>query len=214
MNMSYQYTRKEEAVNALTHALGAVLSIAGLVILIIYSSIHGNAWHVVSVTVYGTSMLLMYLSSTIVHSLKDGRAKDIFLYIDHSSIYLFIAGTYTPILLVLLRGSVGWVLFGVIWGVAILGILFKIIFVKRFMIVSTLLYILLGWFIVFAWDPLAQEMELRGLIYLIIGGILYSVGSIFYMWRGFPYHHAVWHLFVVAGSAFHFFAILFYVVLA
>ncbi|GEL76047.1 hemolysin III [Tenuibacillus multivorans] len=212
--MSYQYTRKEEAVNALTHALGAVLSIAGLVILIIYSSIHGNAWHVVSVTVYGTSMLLMYLSSTIVHSLKDGRAKDIFLYIDHSSIYLFIAGTYTPILLVLLRGSVGWVLFGVIWGVAILGILFKIIFVKRFMIVSTLLYILLGWFIVFAWDPLAQEMELRGLIYLIIGGILYSVGSIFYMWRGFPYHHAVWHLFVVAGSAFHFFAILFYVVLA
>ncbi|TFB14089.1 hemolysin III family protein [Filobacillus milosensis] len=213
MVLPYQYTRKEEAVNALTHGLGAALAIAGLVILIVYSTIHGNAWHIVSVTVYGTTMLIMYLSSTIVHSLKDGRAKDIFLFIDHSSIYLFIAGTYTPILLVLLRGPIGWTLFGVIWGVAILGIIFKIFFVKRFMIVSTIIYIFLGWFIVFVWNPLVQEMELRGLIFLIIGGVLYSVGSIFYMWRGFPYHHAVWHIFVIAGSAFHFFAILFYVVL-
>ncbi|MFD2639716.1 PAQR family membrane homeostasis protein TrhA [Piscibacillus salipiscarius] len=211
--MSHEFTRKEEAVNAFTHGLGALLSIAGLVILIVFASIHGNVWHVVSVTVYGVTMLIMYLSSTIVHALKDGRAKDIFLFIDHSSIYLFIAGTYTPILLVLLRGQIGWTLFGVIWGVAILGIIFKIFFVKRFMVISTLIYILLGWFIVFVWDPLAAEMEVRGLIYLIIGGIFYSVGSIFYMWRGFPYHHAVWHLFVIAGSAFHFFAILFYIVL-
>ncbi|SER00073.1 hemolysin III [Piscibacillus halophilus] len=211
--MAYEFTRKEEAVNAFTHGLGALLSIAGLVILIIFSSIHGTVWHVVSVTVYGVTMLIMYLSSTIVHALKDGRAKDIFLFIDHSSIYLFIAGTYTPILLVLLRGPIGWTLFGVIWGVSILGIIFKIFFVKRFMVVSTLIYIFLGWFIVFVWNPLAQEMAVRGLIFLVIGGILYSVGSIFYMWRGFPYHHAVWHLFVVAGSAFHFFAILFYIVL-
>ncbi len=211
--MAYEFTRKEEVVNAFTHGLGALLSIAGLVILIIFSSIHGTVWHVVSVTVYGVTMLIMYLSSTIVHALKDGRAKDIFLFIDHSSIYLFIAGTYTPILLVLLRGPIGWTLFGVIWGVSILGIIFKIFFVKRFMVVSTLIYIFLGWFIVFVWNPLAQEMAVRGLIFLVIGGILYSVGSIFYMWRGFPYHHAVWHLFVVAGSAFHFFAILFYIVL-
>ncbi|WP_091775177.1 PAQR family membrane homeostasis protein TrhA [Piscibacillus halophilus] len=213
MKLAYEFTRKEEAVNAFTHGLGALLSIAGLVILIIFSSIHGTVWHVVSVTVYGVTMLIMYLSSTIVHALKDGRAKDIFLFIDHSSIYLFIAGTYTPILLVLLRGPIGWTLFGVIWGVSILGIIFKIFFVKRFMVVSTLIYIFLGWFIVFVWNPLAQEMAVRGLIFLVIGGILYSVGSIFYMWRGFPYHHAVWHLFVVAGSAFHFFAILFYIVL-
>lgn len=212
--MTHEFTRKEEAVNAFTHGLGALLSIAGLVVLIVFASINGNAWHVVSVTIYGSTMLLMYLSSTIVHALKDGRAKDIFLFFDHSSIYLFIAGTYTPILLVLLRGPIGWTLFGVIWGVAVLGIIFKIFFVKRFMVVSTLIYILLGWFIVFVWDPLTAEMELRGLIYLVIGGIFYSVGSIFYMWRGFPYHHAVWHLFVIAGSAFHFFAILFYIVLA
>ncbi|WP_124222573.1 PAQR family membrane homeostasis protein TrhA [Aquisalibacillus elongatus] len=213
MFMTHEFTRKEEHINALTHGLGALLSIAGLVILIVYSSLYGNVWHIVSVTVYGTSMLIMYLSSTIVHSLRDGKAKDFFLFLDHSSIYLFIAGTYTPILLVLLRGPIGWTLLGVIWGVAILGIIFKIFFVKRFMIVSTLIYIFLGWFIVFVWNPLAAEMALEGLVYLIVGGIFYSVGSIFYMWRGFPYHHAVWHLFVIAGSAFHFFAILFYVVL-
>ncbi|MDQ0350435.1 hemolysin III [Alkalibacillus filiformis] len=212
--MPYAYSRKEEAANAITHGLGALLSIAGLVVLIVFASLNGSPWQVVSVSIYGTTMLMMYLSSTILHSLKPGKAKDIFLFIDHSSIYLFIAGTYTPILLVLLRGPIGWTVLGVVWGVAILGIVFKIFFVHRFMVVSTLLYIVLGWFIVFVWRPLSAEMELTGLIYLIIGGILYSVGSIFYMWRGFPYHHAVWHVFVIAGSAFHFFAILFYIVLA
>ncbi|MET3681974.1 hemolysin III [Alkalibacillus flavidus] len=211
--MSYTFTPKEEKINAWTHGLGAVLSLAGLVILIVLASLHGNVWQVVSVTIYGASMLIMYLSSTIVHSLKAGRAKDFFLFLDHSSIYLFIAGTYTPIFLVLLRGPIGWTLFGVIWGVAILGIIFKIFFVHRFMVVSTLIYIVLGWFIVFVWEPLAAAMDVTGLVYLIVGGILYSVGSIFYMWRGFPYHHAVWHLFVIGGSAFHFFAILFYIVL-
>ncbi|GEN45323.1 PAQR family membrane homeostasis protein TrhA [Alkalibacillus haloalkaliphilus] len=212
--MPYDYSRKEEAANAITHGLGAALSIAGLVILIVFASLNGSPWQVVSVTIYGTTMLLMYLSSTILHSLKPGKAKDVFLFLDHSSIYLFIAGTYTPILLILLRGPVGWTVLGVVWGVAILGIVFKVFFVHRFMVVSTLLYIILGWFIVFVWRPLSAEMELTGLVYLIIGGVLYSVGSIFYMWRGFPYHHAVWHIFVIAGSAFHFFAILFYVVLA
>ncbi|MDV2582300.1 PAQR family membrane homeostasis protein TrhA [Alkalibacillus haloalkaliphilus] len=212
--MPYAYSRKEEAANAITHGLGALLSIAGLVVLIVFASLNGSPLQVVSVSIYGTTMLMMYLSSTILHSLKPGKAKDIFLFIDHSSIYLFIAGTYTPILLVLLRGPIGWTVLGVVWGVAILGIVFKIFFVHRFMVVSTLLYIVLGWFIVFVWRPLSAEMELTGLIYLIIGGILYSVGSIFYMWRGFPYHHAVWHVFVIGGSAFHFFAILFYIVLA
>ncbi|MDQ0160072.1 PAQR family membrane homeostasis protein TrhA [Alkalibacillus salilacus] len=211
--MSYTFTPKEEKVNAITHGLGALLSLAGLVILIVYASLNGNVWQVVSVTIYGATMLIMYLSSTIVHSLKEGKAKDLFLFIDHSSIYLFIAGSYTPILLVMLRGPIGWTFFGVIWGVALLGIVFKIFFVHRFMVVSTLIYIVLGWFIVFVWQPLAAEMDTTGLVYLIVGGILYSVGSLFYMWRGFPYHHAVWHLFVIAGSAFHFFAILFYIVL-
>lgn len=212
--MAYIYSKSEERINALTHGIGALLSIAALVILITFAALKGNAWHVVGVSIYGSTMLIMYLSSTIVHSLPEGKAKDIFLFIDHSAIYLFIAGTYTPILLVLLRGPIGWTLFGVVWGVAILGIIFKIFFVKRFVIVSTLLYIFLGWFIIIAWKPLSNEMDLMGLIYLIIGGLLYSIGSIFYMWRGFKYHHAVWHIFVILGSAFHFFSILFYVVLA
>ncbi|PKR78464.1 hemolysin D [Halalkalibacillus sediminis] len=211
--MTHVFSRKEEFVNAVTHGLGALLSIAGLVILIVFASLNGNAWQVVSVTVYGVTMLTMYLSSTIVHSLHEGKTKDFFLFLDHSSIYLFIAGTYTPILLVLLRGPVGWTIFGVIWGVAILGIIFKIFFVKKFMVISTLIYLLLGWMVVFVWQPLTEEMSYNGLIFLIVGGILYSVGSIFYMWRGFAYHHAIWHLFVIAGSAFHFFAILFYIVL-
>lgn len=212
--MAYIYSKSEERINALTHGIGVLLSIAALVILITFATLKGNAWHVVGVSIYGSTMLIMYLSSTIVHSLPEGKAKDIFLFIDHSAIYLFIAGTYTPILLVLLRGPIGWTLFGVVWGVAILGIIFKIFFVKRFVIVSTLLYIFLGWFIIIAWKPLSNEMDLMGLIYLIIGGLLYSIGSIFYMWRGFKYHHAVWHIFVILGSAFHFFSILFYVVLA
>lgn len=212
--MAYIYSKSEERINALTHGIGVLLSIAALVILITFAALKGNAWHVVGVSIYGSTMLIMYLSSTIVHSLPEGKAKDIFLFIDHSAIYLFIAGTYTPILLVLLRGPIGWTLFGVVWGVAILGIIFKIFFVKRFVIVSTLLYIFLGWFIIIAWKPLSNEMDLMGLIYLIIGGLLYSIGSIFYMWRGFKYHHAVWHIFVILGSAFHFFSILFYVVLA
>lgn len=212
--MAYIYSKSEERINALTHGIGVLLSIAALVILITFAALKGNAWHVVGVSIYGSTMLIMYLSSTIVHSLPEGKAKDIFLFIDHSAIYLFIAGTYTPILLVLLRGPTGWTLFGVVWGVAILGIIFKIFFVKRFVIVSTLLYIFLGWFIIIAWKPLSNEMDLMGLIYLIIGGLLYSIGSIFYMWRGFKYHHAVWHIFVILGSAFHFFSILFYVVLA
>ncbi|WP_420795513.1 PAQR family membrane homeostasis protein TrhA [Halalkalibacillus sediminis] len=211
--VTHVFSRKEEFVNAVTHGLGALLSIAGLVILIVFASLNGNAWQVVSVTVYGVTMLTMYLSSTIVHSLHEGKTKDFFLFLDHSSIYLFIAGTYTPILLVLLRGPVGWTIFGVIWGVAILGIIFKIFFVKKFMVISTLIYLLLGWMVVFVWQPLTEEMSYNGLIFLIVGGILYSVGSIFYMWRGFAYHHAIWHLFVIAGSAFHFFAILFYIVL-
>src|SRR5690625_1711737 len=211
--LPFQYTKNEERANAITHGFGVILSIAALVILIVFAALNGDAWHIVSVTIFGTTMLLMYLASTIVHSLPKGKAKNIFLFLDHSAIYLFIAGTYTPILLVLLRGPIGWTLFGIVWGVAILGIVFKVFFTNRFVIVSTLLYILLGWLIIFAWKPLSQQMELAGLIYLIIGGVLYSIGTIFYMWRGFRYHHAIWHLFVILGSLFHFFAILFYVVL-
>lgn len=210
--MTYTYTRREEIVNAITHGIGALLSIAALILLIVFASINGDPWKVVSVTVYGATMLIMYLSSTLVHSFPPGKLKDLFEIFDHSSIYLFIAGTYTPLLLVILRGTFGWTLFGVVWGIALIGIIFKAFFTKRFMILSTLFYIIMGWIITVAWKPLTASMAEQGVILLIVGGLCYTVGTIFYVWRSFPHHHAVWHLFVLAGSTLHFFTIFFYVI--
>ncbi|HLR40334.1 MAG TPA: hemolysin III family protein [Virgibacillus sp.] len=209
---TYTFTKKEEIAHAITHGIGALLSIAALVLLIVFSSLNGDTLQIISGIVFGTTMLFMYLSSTIVHSLPEGKWKDIFQIFDHSSIYLFIAGSYTPFLLVPLRGDIGWTLFGIIWGIAIAGVIFKIFFVKKFLILSTLFYILMGWLIIFVWKPLTNLMHESGITLLVIGGFFYTVGAIFYMWRSFPYHHAVWHLFVIAGSAFHFFSIFYYVI--
>lgn len=211
MANTYVYTKREEVVNAITHGLGTLLSIAGLALLIVYASLEGTSWHVVSFTIYGITMLLLYTASTLVHALPEGKVKDLFETFDHSCIYLFIAGTYTPILLVTLRGPLGWTLFGIVWGLAAGGVVFKAFFTKRFLFLSTLFYVFMGWMIVFAWHPLLSSLQPGGIRLLVIGGVLYTVGSIFYMWRAFPHHHAVWHLFVLAGSAMHFFAILFYV---
>lgn len=193
---THTYTKQEEIVHAITHGFGVLFSFAGLILLIVYASLNGNPWQIVSVTIFGVTMLLMYLTSTIVHSLPVGKGKDIFQIFDHASIYLFIAGTYTPILLVLLRETVGWTVFGIIWGLAITGIVFKIFFVKRFVLLSTVFYILMGWLIVFIWQPLTAIMNENGILLLVIGGLFYTIGAIFYVWRSFSYHHAVWHLFV------------------
>ncbi|MGM9922912.1 MAG: hemolysin III family protein [Bacillus sp. (in: firmicutes)] len=211
MKDTHVYTRKEEIVNAITHGVGAVFSITALVFLIIYAAKYGTAWHVTSFTIYGVTMILLYMSSTLVHSFPEGKVKDIFEIFDHSAIYLFIAGTYTPFMLVALNGALGWTLFGVVWGIAIGGIIFKYFFVKKFMFISTVLYIAMGWLIVVAWGPLVAVIPPMGINLLVIGGVLYTVGAIFYVWRGFLFHHAVWHLFVLAGSVAHFFAILYYV---
>ncbi|MCT1399154.1 hemolysin D [Paenibacillus sp. LC231] len=210
MANTYTYPRREEIANAITHGIGAALSVAALVLLIVFSSLKGTAWHVVSFTIYGSTMLLLYLSSTLVHGLRDGKAKDFFEFMDHSSIYLFIAGTYTPFLLVAIRGSLGWSLFGIVWGIALFGVVFKAFFVKKFLFLSTIFYIAMGWLIVIAWNPLTAVVAPQGMNLLAIGGVLYTLGTIFYVWRGFPYHHAIWHLFVLAGSILHFFAILIY----
>lgn len=209
---THTFTKNEELAHAITHGIGALLSIAGLVLLIVFSSLNGNPWQIVSVTIFGTTMLLMYLSSTIVHSLPEGKWKDIFLIFDHSSIYLFIAGTYTPFLLVHLRGEMGWILFGIVWGIAIAGVAFKIFFVKKFLVLSTLFYVLMGWLIILVWNPLTAIMDGTGMMLLIIGGGFYTIGAVFYIWRGFLYHHAIWHLFVLAGSVFHFFTVFYYVI--
>lgn len=210
MANTYTYPRREEIANAITHGIGAALSVAALVLLIVFSSLKGTAWHVVSFTIYGSTMLLLYLSSTLVHGLRDGKAKDFFEFMDHSSIYLFIAGTYTPFLLVAIRGTLGWSLFGIVWGIALFGVVFKAFFVKKFLFLSTIFYLAMGWLIVIAWNPLTAVVAPQGMNLLAIGGVLYTLGTIFYVWRGFPYHHAIWHLFVLAGSILHFFAILIY----
>ncbi|MFC5702564.1 hemolysin III family protein [Cohnella faecalis] len=211
MANTHVYSRKEEVANAITHGIGTLLSIAALVLLIVFASYKESAWHVVSFTIYGVTMLLLYAASTLVHSFPEGKMKDLFETFDHSCIYLFIAGTYTPLLLTALRSPLGWSLFGVVWGLAIGGVVFKAFFTKKFLVLSTLFYVAMGWIIVFAWGPLRAELQQGGLNLLIIGGLLYTLGSVFYVWRGFKYHHAVWHLFVVAGSVMHFFAILLYV---
>ncbi|PJK16309.1 hemolysin D [Chryseomicrobium excrementi] len=207
MDTTHTFTKREELLNALIHGLGALLSVAALVVLIVAGAQTGDAWHIVSFTVFGTSMLILYTSSTLVHSFPEGKAKDWFEWLDHSSIYWFIAGTYTPFLFLAVEGALAWVLFGIVWALAIGGTLFKLYFVKRFVKLSTFLYVVMGWLIVFAWNPLTAAMTQEGLWLLIAGGVLYTVGAIFYVWRGFLYHHAVWHVFVLAASVCHFFSV-------
>jgi hemolysin III len=208
---TYIYTKKEEIANAITHGIGALLSLVALIWLVVAASEYGTVWHVVSFSIYGAMMLLLYLSSTLVHSFPEGKVKDIFEICDHASIYLFIAGTYTPFLFIVVKGALGWTLFGIIWGLALVGVVFKLFFAKKFLYLSTLFYIIMGWLVVIAWKPLMAGLPDGGAVLLLIGGLLYTFGAIFYVWRGFPFHHAVWHIFVLAGTVTHFFGILFYV---
>ncbi|MBD8068076.1 PAQR family membrane homeostasis protein TrhA [Bacillus sp. PS06] len=211
MANTHVFTKGEEIANAITHGIGVLLSVAALVILIVHSSIHGTAWHVVSFTLFGATMLLLYLSSTLVHAFPPGKVKDLFEIFDHSAIYFFIAGTYTPFLFIAVKGWLGWTLFGIVWGLAVGGTVFKTFFVKRFLHVSTLLYIVLGWLIVFAWSTLVENVHPTAMTLLVVGGVLYTLGAVFYVWRGFKYHHAIWHLFVLAASITHFFSVLYLV---
>lgn len=211
MANTHTFTKGEEIANSITHGIGALLSIAALVLLIVYSSLNGTAWHIVSFTIFGSTMLILYISSTMVHSLPAGKGKDVFEILDHASIYFFIAGTYTPFLLVAVKGALGWTLFGIVWGIAIAGTVFKCFFVKKYLFTSTILYVVMGWMIVFAWNPITEAIGQQGMNLLIIGGVIYTVGSVFYVWRSlFKFHHAVWHLFVIAGSVLHFFCVLLY----
>ncbi|MGY4691222.1 PAQR family membrane homeostasis protein TrhA [Salibacterium sp. K-3] len=207
----HTFSRKEEIANAATHAVGIALSLAATTILIVFAALEATAFHITSVSIYGATMVLLYVSSTLLHSFRQGRTKDIFEIFDHASIYLFIAGTYTPFLFHVLEGALSWTLFGIVWGLALSGAGFKAFFVKKFMVLSTLLYIVMGWIIIVAWQPLTETLAPGGTAFLVAGGLLYTVGTIFYVWRHFPYHHAVWHIFVLGGTVLHFFAVLLYV---
>jgi hemolysin III len=202
-------TNGEEIINAITHGIGSLLSIAALVVLIVVAGRHGDIWHLVSFSIYGSTLILLYLSSTLYHSFSNQKVKNLFARFDHISIFLLIAGTYTPILLTSMRGIWGWTLFGIIWGLAIAGAVIRSIYLHRFRKLMVAVYLLMGWMFVLAGKQIYLSLPSVSLTFLILGGIAYSVGVIFYMWRSLPYAHGIWHLFVLAGSVLHFFAIYF-----
>ena len=206
------YTSREELANSLTHGLGAALSVAGLVLLTVASALHGDVWHVVSTAIFGVTLVLLYSASTIYHSLGGESLKPLLQKFDHAAIFLLIAGSYTPFVLVPLRGPWGWSLFGIVWGLAIVGVTLKFWFAGRFKLVSTLICIGMGWLVVIAIKPLMAALPAGGVKLLVAGGLCYTGGAIFYLWKRLPYHHAVWHLFVLGGSACHWAAVFFYVV--
>jgi len=201
----------EEIANSITHGIGLLLSIVGLVILVVSASVHGDIWRVVCFSVYGGALIILYTASTLYHSFPMGRTKYILKIIDHSAIYILIAGSYTPFALISLRGAWGWTLFGVIWALALAGIVFKMFFVKRLLVLSTITYLIMGWLALIAVRPIINNIPFRGIVWLIAGGLFYTLGIIFHFFNKLPFHHAIWHLFVLSGSICHYFAILFYV---
>lgn len=205
-----KYTLGEEIANGITHGIGTALSVAGLTLLIALAALFGDVWQVVSFSIYGSSLIILYLASTLYHSVQNARVKQVLRKFDHISIYLLIAGTYTPFMLISLRGPWGWSLLGVIWALAIAGIVYKAFFINRFRKLSVALYVLMGWLCIVALHEMIVSIPTGGLIWLAIGGAFYTLGVIFYAWHKLPYNHAVWHLFVLGGSICHYFAIFFY----
>jgi hemolysin III len=206
--MDKVYTPAEEIANSITHGIGMILSIIGMIILIILASLKGDAWHIVSFSIFGGCLMLLYLASTLYHSIPDPDTKRLFKIIDHSAIYLLIAGTYTPYLLLNLRGAWGWTLFGIIWTLALSGILLKSYYIGRFRKTSVMLYIAMGWLCVIVFDQLIEKLDNLSLVLLISGGIAYTSGVIFYAWKKLPFNHAIWHMFVLTGSICHYFSVL------
>lgn len=208
-----KYSLGEELTNAILHGIGSLLSIAALVLCVVFSSIHGNAYAVVSSCIYGSTLIILYTMSCLYHSFKVNNAKRVFRIIDHCSIFLLIAGTYTPYTLVSLNGGLGWSMFGLIWGCAIVGIVLNAIDLNKYRILSMILYIAMGWAVVFTFKPLVNVIEIGGIYLLLAGGIIYTIGAIFYgLGKKRKYMHSVFHFFVLAGSILHFFSILLYVI--
>ncbi|NCD10451.1 MAG: hemolysin III family protein [Negativicutes bacterium] len=204
-----ELTIGEEIANSITHGIGALLSIAGLVILIVVAANKGTAWHVVSFAIFGATMVFLYASSTLYHSLTNKKAKSVLMRLDHAAIFALIAGTYTPFLLTTIRGPIGWTFFGIIWAAAIAGIVVRTIYLHRFRKLMVVIYLIMGWMFVFMLKPMLANLSSTSLLFLLIGGISYTVGVIFYAWRSLPYGHGIWHLFVLGGTIGHFFAVLF-----
>jgi hemolysin III len=212
MQANYQHqSLREEIANSITHGIGLLLSISGLVLLVVFACLRGDVWHIVSFSIFGVGMIMVYTSSTLFHSFRNVKIKSILNIIDHSAVYLLIAATYTPFTLVTIRGPWGWSIFGVVWAAAIAGIILKIFFIGKYRTLSTLLYVAIGWVLLIAIKPLYASLPTPGFWLLMAGCFTYSIGVIFFLWRKLPFGHSIWHLFVLGGTICHFFAIILYV---
>ena len=205
------YPPKEEKINIISHAFGLILSLLATPLLIVHASINGNVWHIVSFSIYGASLIILYAASTLYHSAKKPKLRKRLNVFDHASIYVLIAGTYTPFTLVTLNGAWGWTIFGITWGLALTGIILKLFFIGKYDILSTIMYILMGWVVLFAIKPLLNNVDFDGILWLFAGGISYTIGAVLYSIKKIEYNHAIFHLFVLIGSFCHFMAIYFYV---
>ncbi|MEW6623902.1 MAG: hemolysin III family protein [Bacillota bacterium] len=208
-----RYTLKEEIFNGISHGIGALLSIAALVILVAFASVRGDVWRIVSFSIYGFTLFFLYTSSTLYHSIFHEKSKRILRVLDHVSIYLLIAGSYTPITLVSIGGAWGWTIFSIIWSLAAVGIILKILASDRLKYFSIILYLLMGWLIVIAFKPMVTTAPSELIIWLTVGGLIYTLGVVFYICKKIPFNHGIWHLFVLGGSTVHYLGILFHLAL-
>ncbi|NMC39822.1 MAG: hemolysin III family protein [Bacteroidales bacterium] len=212
-----RFSDNEDMANALSHLAGVVLSVAGLTLMVVFSSLRNDAWKIVSSSLFGASLILLYMSSTIAHWLPAGRFKDRFFVFDQAAIFILIAGTYTPLALVALRGALGWVVFGIEWGLALTGIVRLIIRSSRFEegvpLTDIIIYTLMGWLVVLITGPVLEAIPFMGYMWIVIGGIFYTGGLVFFRVLKFRYHHLFWHLMVLGGSVSHFVAVFFYIIL-
>ena len=205
------YSPAEERANIISHALGFILSIVALLLLLRHATLHGNMWHVVTFSIFGASLIFLYAASTLYHSATKPELRRRLRIIDHASIYVLIAGTYTPFALVTLKGPVGWMIFGVSWGLALSGMILKLFYTGKYHLASTLMYVFMGWIIIFAIKPLIENLSYGGLFWLCAGGAAYTLGAIIYSIKKIQFNHAIFHMFVLLGSFSHFVSVYFYV---
>ncbi len=207
-----RYTLGEEIFSSVTHGIGSLLAFGGTAVLIVLSAIYSGAWSVVGSAIFGASLIILYSMSTLYHSITNEKAKKFFRIMDHNTIFFLIAGTYTPITISIMRGVVGWILFGIVWGAAIIGIILNSIDLEKFRKPSVVCYIAMGWVVIFAIKPLLNAMDSLSLWLLIVGGVFYTVGVIFYAIKKVKYFHSIWHIFTLLGSVCHYFSILFAII--
>jgi hemolysin III len=210
-----RFSDKEDIANAISHTAGAILSVAALVLMVVYSSLRGNVWHVVSSSIFGFSMIFLYTSSSVAHWLSEGKRKDTFFTLDQIAIFVLIAGTYTPLSLIALHGTLGWVIFGIEWGLAFVGIVRLLARKNNFEsgvgIIDILIYIGMGWLVIIVSGAVLKTVPIPGFIWIIIGGLFYTIGVVFFKITKFRFHHLIWHLLVIGGTVSHFIAVFFYI---